>query len=210
MKSAAIVKSTSPEPPEKSARKHVIGLTGGIATGKTTVANTISAAYGLTILDADLYAREAVAIDSPILAAIADRYGAQILKPDGSLDRPQLGKIVFANEAERRWLESQIHPFVRRCCDRDLATASDPALYVVPLLFETDAIERVDEAWVVWCEPDEQLERLMQRDGLDLDTARQRIIAQMPLTEKCDRADLVLDNSGTGDRWQEVVRDRLG
>jgi len=191
-------------------RPHVIGLTGGIATGKTTVANAIAATYGLTILDADLYAREAVAVGSPILGAIADRYGSQLLRDDGSLDRPQLGAIVFADAAERRWLESQIHPFVRRCFERDVVTASDPALYVVPLLFETDAIDRVDAAWVVWCRPDEQRDRLMRRDGLDRNAAERRIAAQMPLAEKCDRADLVLDNSGTGDRWREVLRDRLG
>jgi dephospho-CoA kinase len=190
--------------------QHIIGLTGGIATGKTTIANAIQHHYGLTILDADHYAREAVAIGSPILAAIVDRYGQDLLRDDGSLNRSQLGQIIFANTTDRLWLEAQIHPFVHQRFQEDLPSASNPVIYVVPLLFETDAIARVQETWVVWCSPKEQLKRLMQRNSLDEDTAQQRIQAQMPLDLKCDRADLVLDNSGDQERWREQVRDRLG
>jgi dephospho-CoA kinase len=192
------------------ATRHIIGLTGGIATGKTTIATAIADHYGLTILDADLYAREAVAIGSPILASIADRYGSDLLCNDGSLNRSRLGRIIFANTADRLWLEAQIHPFVHQRFQQDLPSASNPLIYVVPLLFETDAITLVQEAWVVWCSPEEQLARLMQRDALDRNAAQQRIAAQMPLDIKCDRADLVLDNSGDRDRWREQVRDRLG
>lgn len=190
--------------------RHIIGLTGGIATGKTTIAKAIADHYGLTILDADLYAREAVAVGSPILAAIADRYGQDLLYEDKSLNRPRLGDIIFSNTTERLWLESQIHPFIHQRFQHDQPSASNPLIYVVPLLFETDAINVVNEVWVVWCSPKEQLARLMQRDSLDRDAAQQRIAAQMPLKIKCDRADLVLDNSGDRDRWQEQVRDRLG
>ncbi|TAF51850.1 MAG: dephospho-CoA kinase [Oscillatoriales cyanobacterium] len=191
-------------------RQHVIGLTGGIATGKTTIANAIHHHYGLTILDADRYAQEAVALGSPILATIADHYGPDLLQDDGNLNRRQLGQIIFANSTERLWLEAQIHPWVRQRFQEDLPSASNPVIYVVPLLFETDAIALVQETWVVWCSPEEQLKRLMQRNNFDEATARQRILAQMPLELKCDRADLVLDNSGDRERWREQVRDRLG
>jgi dephospho-CoA kinase len=191
-------------------RQHIIGLTGGIATGKTTITNTIAEHYDLTILDADIYAREAVAIGSPILATIVDRYGFGILRDDGSLDRSSLGNIIFTNEVERHWLEAQIHPFVRQRFQQDQANASNPLIYVVPLLFETDAISLVDEIWVVWCPPEEQIARLMKRDRMNREAAQQRIAAQMPLKTKCDRADLVLDNAGDRDRWREQVRDRLG
>lgn len=191
-------------------QQHVIGLTGGIATGKTTIAQTIAQDYDLTILDADCYAREAVAVGSPILTKIIDRYGSNLLVADGSLNRTRLGQIIFANDVERHWLEAQIHPFVRQRFEDDRPSASDPLIYVVPLLFETNAITLVDETWVVWCPPEEQIARLMKRDRIDEEAARQRIAAQWPLQVKCDRADLVLDNGGDRHHWREQVRNRLG
>ena len=89
-----------------------IGLTGGIASGKSTVSRYLEERYGLPVLDADIYARQAVVVGSPILWALRDRYGAAVLQADGSLDRRQLGQIVFNDLEERRWLERQIHPFV--------------------------------------------------------------------------------------------------
>jgi len=191
-------------------QQRVIGLTGGIATGKTTIAHTIARDYNLTILDADFYAREAVAVGSPILETIAERYGSNILCDDGNLNRSHLGQIVFANDTERHWLEAQIHPFVQQRFQYDRPSASNPLIYVVPLLFETDAISLVDETWVVWCPPEEQMARLMKRDRINQDAAQQRIAAQLPLKVKCDRADLVLDNAGDRDRWREQLRNRLG
>ena len=92
--------------------KRIIGLTGGIATGKTTVANYLASAYNLPVFDADIYARDAVAVGSPILSAIAQRYSKEILLPDGSLNREKLGTIIFAQPEERHWIESLIHPYV--------------------------------------------------------------------------------------------------
>lgn len=186
-----------------------IGLTGGIATGKTAISNYLADTYKFPILDADIYAREAVHPGSPILNSIVERYGADILLLDGSLNRSELGNIIFCNPAERQWLEQQIHPDVRRrfvegtqSCIAALSQVSQNTLtfvLVVPLLFEAEMTDLCTEIWVVYCSPEVQLERLMQRDGLSCDRASARINAQMPIAQKCQKADVVLDNSSTLD-----------
>jgi dephospho-CoA kinase len=175
----------------------LIGITGGIGTGKSTVTNYLQAQYHLPILDADIYAREAVAIGSPILAVISQRYGDDILQPDGTLDRPQLGAIIFNNPIERQWLESQIHPYVRDCFDREISRLQPDATVVlaIPLLFEAKLTTLVTEIWVVSCDLATQIDRVMRRDRLDELAARQRIASQMPLAEKIALADVNLDNS---------------
>lgn len=186
-----------------------IGLTGGIATGKTAISSYLADTYKFPILDADIYAREAVHPGSPILESIVERYGAVILLPDGNLNRSELGNIIFCNPAERQWLEQQIHPYVRRrfvegtqSCIAALTQDTHNTLtlvLVVPLLFEAQMTDLCTEIWVVYCSPQVQLERLMQRDGLSGDRASARINAQMPLAQKCQKADFVLDNSSTLD-----------
>lgn len=186
-----------------------IGLTGGIGTGKTAISNYLADTYKFPILDADIYAREAVHPGSPILNSIVERYGADILLLDGSLNRSELGNIIFCNPAERQWLEQQIHPDVRRrfvegtqSCIAALSQVSQNTLtfvLVVPLLFEAEMTDLCTEIWVVYCSPEVQLERLMQRDGLSCDRASARINAQMPIAQKCQKADVVLDNSSTLD-----------
>lgn len=186
-----------------------IGLTGGIGTGKTAISNYLADTYKFPILDADIYAREAVHPGSPILNSIVERYGADILLLDGSLNRSELGNIIFCNPAERQWLEQQIHPDVRRrfvegtqSCIAALSQVSQNTLtfvLVVPLLFEAEMTDLCTEIWVVYCSPEVQLERLMQRDGLSGDRASARINAQMPIAQKCQKADVVLDNSSTLD-----------
>ncbi len=179
----------------------IIGLTGGIATGKTTVANYLADVYHLPILDADIYAREAVQPESAIFHRIVERYGTSIVLPDGTLNRPELGKIIFSNIDERRWLEAQIHPFVRdrliSVSQMEMAKSADKIVMVVPLLFEAQITNLVTEIWVVNCPLERQLQRLMLRDRLSNEQAMNRINSQMPLSEKCDRADIVLDNSST-------------
>ncbi len=178
--------------------KHIIGLTGGIATGKTTVANYLASAYNLPILDADIYAREAVSVGSPILLEIAQRYGKQILLADGNLNRQKLGEIIFNNQEERNWVEGLIHPYVRdRFLEEIGRSPAQTLVLVVPLLFEAGMTKLVTEIWVVSCSEQQQLERLMQRNNLTLEQAQARIISQMPITEKIARADVVLDNSST-------------
>jgi len=176
----------------------IIGLTGGIATGKTTVANYLATTYQLPILDADIYAREAVAAGTPICQMIATRYGSQILLSDGNLDRQKLGEIIFNNQEERSWVESLIHPEVRDRFRRESQALSAPTVvFVVPLLFETGMTNLVTEIWVVYCSEEQQLQRLMQRNNLNREQAAARISSQLPITEKVARSDVVLDNSAT-------------
>ncbi|GBE91249.1 dephospho-CoA kinase [Nostoc cycadae] len=178
--------------------KRIIGLTGGIATGKTTVANYLASAYHLPIFDADIYARDAVSIGSPILQAIAQRYGEQILLPDGNLNRQQLGEIIFQNQQERQWVEDLIHPYVKNCFLQAIATSTAETLVlVIPLLFEAHMTHLVTEIWVVSCSEAEQLQRLIQRNHLHPEQAQARITSQLPLAEKISLADVVLDNSST-------------
>jgi dephospho-CoA kinase len=177
--------------------KRIIGLTGGIATGKTTVANYLATAYNLPIFDADIYARDAVSINSPILQAIAQRYGEEILLIDGSLNRQKLGEIIFTNQAERNWVEDLIHPYVRDRFQREIVEYPQTLVFVVPLLFEAEMTDLVTEIWVVNCSEQQQLERLMQRNNFNLEQAQARIHSQLPLFEKAARAHVLLDNNST-------------
>lgn len=176
----------------------LIGITGGIATGKSTVSRYLADTYQLPILDADLYAREAVKNGSPILETIFNRYGNRVKMPDNTLDRKQLGEIIFNQLNERHWLESQIHPYVR---DR-FKTESDrleakTIVLVIPLLFESKMTDLVTEIWLVYCSRDEQIQRLMERDKLTDEQAIARLESQLPIEKKASLSDIVLDNSST-------------
>ena len=178
--------------------RRLIGLTGGISTGKSTASKYLETTYNLPILDADVYARDAVKIGSKAIKAIASRYGVNILLADGSLNRHKLGNIIFNDVNERQWLEKQIHPLVRDAFVREINNSTaDSIVIVVPLLFEAQMTDLVTEIWVVYCNPRQQLARLMQRESLTADAAQARINSQMPLPEKCDRADVTLDNSSS-------------
>ncbi|WP_414530801.1 dephospho-CoA kinase [Nodularia chucula] len=178
--------------------KRIIGLTGGIATGKTTVANYLASAYNLPILDADIYARDAVALGSPILNAIAQRYTEDILLADGSLNRQKLGEIIFAQPDERQWLEDLIHPDVLSRFQEAIAKSAAPTLILaIPLLFEAQMTDLVTEIWVVRCSELQQLQRLIQRNHLTEAQAQARIHSQLSLEAKAARAHVVLDNSST-------------
>ena len=178
--------------------KRIIGLTGGIATGKSTVANYLASVANLPVFDADIYARDAVAVGSPILKAIAHRYGEEMLLPDGSLNREKLGAIIFSQSDERLWIERLIHPDVLQRFQQAIAQSSSPTLVlVIPLLFEAEMTDLVTEIWVVCCSESQQLQRLMQRNHLTKEQAQARIHSQLSLTEKAARANIVLDNSST-------------
>jgi len=192
----------------------IIGLTGGIGMGKTTVSDYLAKTYQLPVLDADVYARAAVQPGTIALKAIVNRYTSKILLPDGTLDRRQLGEIIFNQSSERTWLESQIHPFVQQALSRDrdrwiqqLSDQSVTIVMVIPLLFEAQMTDLVSEIWVVSCPPDQQIQRLMQRESLSQEQATARILSQMAIAEKRDRADVVLENSSTvEDLLQQVDR----
>jgi dephospho-CoA kinase len=177
----------------------VVGLTGGIGTGKTTASNYLAHHYRLTILDADLYAREAISRGSEGLQAVVARYGTEILQGDDALNRSRLAQIMFENPREKQWIESLIHPYVRHRLEemQALRTGQSPMVMVIPLLFEAGMTDLVSEVWVIFCRPEQQLNRLMQRSHLSRQDAQLRIDSQMPMTEKCAHADVVLDNSGS-------------
>ncbi len=186
--------------------KRVIGLTGGIATGKTTVADYLANAYNLPILDADIYAREAVEVNSPLLQQIVKRHGEQILLEDGSLNREKLGEIIFNQQQERLWIDNLIHPYVGdRLSVGIKETSVETLVAVVPLLFEASMTDLVTEVWVVACSEKQQLERLMQRNQLTLEQAQARISSQMPLAQKKKKADIVLDNGSNVEKLLQQV-----
>lgn len=189
-----------------------IGLTGGIATGKSTVSDYLATRYHCRILDADIYAREAVAQGSPILERIFQRYGDDVRDTNGTLQRQALGNIVFRDETEKAWLEAQIHPFVRQRFAEELGgdrPKNPPVICVIPLLIEANLVDLVSEVWVVTCDPDQQLQRLQKRNQLSFDQAQDRIHSQMPLSEKIKVADVVLDNSSDLATLQQQVDQAL-
>jgi len=177
--------------------KNLIGLTGGIATGKSTVANYLATTYNLPILDADIYARDAVSVGSPILSQIAEKYGTEIILSDGNLNRAKLGEIIFHQPEERYWVERVIHPYVRSCFAKAINESSaNTLILVIPLLFEANLENLVNQIWVVSCSPQQQQQRLIERNNLTAEQAAARINSQLPIAEKIARADVVLDNSG--------------
>ena len=179
---------------------HLIGLTGGIATGKSTVAAEL-ARHGATVIDADATAREVVEPGQSALEEIAARFGREVITDDGRLDRARLGSIVFADLAARRDLERITHPRVRDLMQGRIAAAlaADADLIVaeVPLLFETQSEGLYEGVMLVYAPAAVQLERLMARDGIDEQAARQRLSAQVPIDDKRARAAWVIDNSGS-------------
>ena len=176
--------------------QRLIGLTGGIATGKTTVSNYLRDRYGLPILDADVYAKEAVEVDSPIFQKIVQRYGSDIQLENRALNRKKLGDIIFNDTEEKNWLEAQIHPYVRKRFQEEIDSLDNQIIVLsIPLLIEANLTHLVSEIWVVFCDYEQQIQRLQQRNYLTEQQAIARIENQLPLTEKIARADVVLDNS---------------
>jgi dephospho-CoA kinase len=180
-------------------KQRIVGITGGVGMGKTTVSEYLATVHQLPVLDADRLARDAVEPGSRVLQAICDRYGSDLLQSDGRLDRRRLGAIIFADPAERLWLEQQIHPVVRDRIVAELGRLRDVPMVVVvvPLLFEAHMTDLVTEIWVVRSSSAQQQQRVMQRDQLDAAQAQGRIKSQMAIEQKMAQADVVLDNSST-------------
>jgi dephospho-CoA kinase len=185
----------------------VLGLTGGIGSGKSMVAQMF-ARLGAVVIDADQLAREVVEPGQPALKEIAATFGRDVLLPDGRLDRPKLAGIIFADPAERAKLDAITHPRIRARMDEEIKLRrSGPGVLIVdiPLLYENDRTNTVETVIVVWVDPQTQLRRIRDRDGLSADAARQRIAAQMPMDEKRARADHVIDNSGSREDTRRQV-----
>ncbi|MCS6781983.1 MAG: dephospho-CoA kinase [Gloeomargarita sp. SKYBB_i_bin120] len=184
----------------------VIGLTGGIASGKSTVTQYLQTRYRISVYDADSYAHRALEPGTPVWQALVQRYGAAVLLADGRINRSWLGEQVFGNPAERRWLEALVHPWVRQCYTQ-ISPADGPVVFSIPLLFEAQMTDLVHQVWVVWCTTQQQYQRLVSRNRLTPAQAHARISAQLPLPLKMLWADQLLDNSGTLDHlYQQVDR----
>ncbi|MBT8136670.1 MAG: dephospho-CoA kinase [Gammaproteobacteria bacterium] len=182
-----------------------IGLTGGIASGKSTVA-TMFSECDVAVIDSDLIARELVMPGQPALKEIAAEFGASVLDADGQLDRQQMRALVFADPAMRHRLEAILHPPIRATMLARAKAAEGPyRLLVIPLLFETGMQTLVDRVLVVDCPQQLQLERLTARDGSDETTARQILAAQISRSERLAGADDVLVNADGLDRLRAAV-----
>ena len=183
-------------------------LTGGIATGKSFCL-AVFKELGAAIVDADVLARDAVAPGTPGLERVRERFGESILRPDGTLDRPALGRIVFGDRAARADLEAIIHPEVYRRIrewSANVPAGTRVAIADIPLLFETGHQHQFDRVIVCACEPGEQIRRIMHRDGLSGPEARARLAAQWPIDDKVARADFVIRTDGPFDETRRQVR----
>jgi len=173
-----------------------IGLTGGIASGKTTVAN-LFAELGATIVDTDLLSREVVAPGSPLLRQITDHFSMAVQSGDGSLNRQELRKRIFEDPEQRKWLEALLHPAIRKLTDERSAAAPGPYVIVaIPLLVETGGASRFDRVLVVDCDPDVQLARVMARDGSTREEALRMLAAQASREARLAVAHDVIRNDG--------------
>jgi len=188
----------------------LVGLTGGIATGKSTVSR-LFVACGARLVDADVLAREVVEPGRPAWKEIAETFGRDMLRADGTVDRERLGGLVFGDHTKLERLSAIVHPQVsveqeRR--SREIAEEDPRAviIYDAALLIEAGAHTRMDRIIVVTADPDTQLERLMRRDRLPADEARKRIAAQMPLAEKVKVADYVIDGTLPPEQLRLEVR----
>ena len=187
----------------------IIGLTGGIACGKSTVSKVLKDC-GARIVDADAIAHELSQPNRPIFHAYVELFGPEIVTPEGTLDRAEIARRVFSDTALRDKMNARVHPIIRAvvedCLDAAHMAGIPAVVLDVPLLFEAGWDALTTDTWVVSLPPSEQLARLLARDHtMDEAEARARIDAQMSLAEKCMRADVVIDNSGTRDETKKCV-----
>ncbi|MGK7344821.1 MAG: dephospho-CoA kinase [Candidatus Nitrospinota bacterium M3_3B_026] len=189
----------------------LIGLTGGYATGKSSVCSML-VKMGAELIDCDLLAREVVAPGTDGLKKVAERFGEDVMNPDGTLNRRELADIIFTDAESRRGLEAILHPLIRELVFKRAKErlSRDPGAVVVveaALLFESGLYEKMDKNIVVTCREDQQIERGMARDGLPKAEVIKRMNAQWPLSRKAELADFVIDNSGAVEKTKERVRE---
>lgn len=201
--------STTPHKPPKP-QKAIVGLTGGIGSGKSTVARMF-VDEGVQVVDADRLAREVVAAGTDGLDAIVRRFGVEYLQPDGSLDRTKLGARIFADPSERQALNDIVHPRIRRLSEERLRHASEHTsepyvMYDAALLVEEGIYKQLAALIVVAASEETQITRVMQRDHTSRQDVVARLRAQLPLANKVHVADYVIDNDGTLDDTRAQVR----
>jgi dephospho-CoA kinase len=192
----------------------LVGLTGSIATGKSTVSRMF-AHQGARVIDADVLAREVVMPGQAAYTRIVEEFGPQVVQEDGSLDRKALGALVFGDPAKRKRLEEITHPAIGLRQQRILSVFDEEAfegvvIWDVALLYEGGGAAKMDRVVVVYADPETERRRLMERDGLSDADARARIASQMPIAEKAKLADYVIDNSGTREETERQVRTVYG
>lgn len=177
-------------------KKLVIGLTGGIGSGKTTVANMFEA-LGIELIDADIIAREVVEPNTPALAAIKAHFGDDFILADGSLDRTKLRTQIFSCEADKQWLNNLLHPIIRESTLNKIKTSKGPyCILVAPLLFENNLTVYVDRSLVIDVSESIQIERTTKRDSSNKSLIENIIASQISRNERLKLADDVIDNSG--------------
>lgn len=187
------------------ARTWVVGLTGGIGSGKSLVTDCFGA-LGVDVIDADVVARQVVEPGSEGLAQIAARFGDKVLQPDGTLNRQALREIVFHQPDHKAWLDALLHPLIRQGMESAIqASTSAYAVLAVPLLIENNLTAMADRVLVIDCPEDLQLSRAMQRDGSSEQTIRNIIKAQASRADRLAHADDIIDNSGSRDATREHV-----
>lgn len=180
----------------------IIGLTGGIASGKSAVSQWLRT-HGVAVADADAAARAVVAPGTELLARIAATLGTDVIAPDGTLDRPRTAQRIFEDPAARRRLNALMHPAIEEYLQAQTQAAMERGetlvVWDVPLLVDIGWQDRVDAVWVVRAHPDRQVERLQRRDGLTAEAARLRLAAQIDAARREAVADEIIDNNGTLD-----------
>lgn len=184
----------------------IIGLTGGIASGKTTVSDYLKK-RGYVVLDADAYSKKTTAKNGPAIPAIIEAFGADIVDEAGELDRKKLGSIIFNDADKRRELNEIVHPLIRKMmnADEEKYIQKGHVFLDIPLLFENGLNERCDLVVTVFVDRDTQVKRLTARNDLTVEEAEARINSQMPLTEKVQKSDFRLDNNGTVEMLYEQI-----
>lgn len=196
----------------------IIGLTGGIASGKTTISNILKSEFHIDIIDADLIAREIVKKGSEVLNMIAEEFGKEVINPDGTLNRKKLGEIVFSNQYLLNKLNKITHPVIEKHIkyEIDLIGKSGKKLCVVDaaLLIEAGFYKLVDFVILVCVNKDIQLKRLVQRDKISESEALKRINSQMPLSDKVKYADFIINNNGDLEdvklQTRKIIKDIMG
>ncbi|RZT22086.1 dephospho-CoA kinase [Fictibacillus sp. BK138] len=186
----------------------IIGLTGGIATGKSTASHILSE-QGIPVIDADIIAREVVKPGKDAYEKIVAFFGEEVLLSDKTLNRAKLGEIIFNNSEKRQKLNQIVHPAVRsemkKQAELYLSSGNPLVIMDIPLLFESKLTHMVDKTWLIYTHPDIQLRRLMERDGYSEEQALSRIKSQMPIDEKKELADIVIENNDTKEELKQKL-----
>lgn len=190
----------------------VIGLTGGIASGKSTVSSMLQE-KGIRVVDADHIARVVVDVGEPAYNQIVEEFGIEILKEDKTINREKLGTIIFSDENKRQTLNSIVHPAVRKemlkQVEEEKSKQSNAVVLDIPLLFESKLTHIVDKTLLVYVDQETQMKRLMKRNGYNEEEAKMRMDSQLPLYEKRELSDYIIDNNGSIESTKKQLNDLL-